>query len=109
MKTHFDFVDFTPSEDLRTTCYLALDQVLDHAPSDAHPEARMVKRRGGFETTVEIFSQSGYFVAHAFERTPEHSLRVAQERIESRLFQWTESRFLDQPDLFFKFPTNVSA
>jgi hypothetical protein len=98
MNYRFNFGHFEPDHDLEVASCIALDEILDCAPSDSVPVARLIKRRDGFEATVEIFSKAGYFVGRAFENTPEHAIESVKNRIEKRLSQWRKARFIERQD-----------
>lgn len=93
MNNRFNFGHFEPDRELEIASCAALDEILDHAPSDSVPVARLIKRRDGFEATVEIFSKAGYFVGRAYEETPERAIESVQNRVEKRLSQWRKARF----------------
>lgn len=96
MNNQFKFENFEPGNELKLTSAVVLEEIMDCAPSDATPLARLVSRRGGYEATVEIFSSSGYFVGRAFETTPESALETVKNRIEAKLSKWKSDRFLEE-------------
>ncbi|HEX4926243.1 MAG TPA: hypothetical protein VFV50_19270 [Bdellovibrionales bacterium] len=95
MNYQFNFAHFKPDDDLLVASRLALEDILEIAPSDAVPVGRLLRRRDGFEATVEIFSKAGYFVARAFETTPKHALEAVKSRIERKLRHWKRIRFIE--------------
>lgn len=98
MSNQFCFLEFEPSSELKHSSKLLLESILDHSPSDATPVARLAKKKGGFEATIEIFSQAGYFVGRSFEKTAETALTILKQRVEDRLSQWKQWRFSDSAE-----------
>jgi hypothetical protein len=92
MTHHFDFINFTPEKTLAARADLVLEDVLEDAPADGAVVARLVHHSVGFEATIEIFSRAGYFVARAFEPSPELAIESVKQRIETKLNLWKESR-----------------
>ena len=94
----FSFENFEPNAFLAESASRKLNEILEWAPSDGFPVARLLSKKGGFEATIEIYSQAGYFVTRAFDRFPGFAVEEVCRQMAERLKLWRRTRDLVTPD-----------
>src|SRR4051812_13415907 len=84
----FEFLDFEPTNELKSSAKGILHEIVGESPSDANSVASVRKTHAGFEGILKVSSRAGTFIAHAVEHDPLHAIQKMQEKICEQLQKW---------------------
>jgi hypothetical protein len=94
MIQNFNFIGFSPNENLREKSNLVLNRLLELAPYGSVAVALLEKDARSYGCSIEIYSEQGPFTARCHDDSPEVALENVTRSLSQKLEHWKEVRKL---------------
>ncbi len=92
MLNQFNYVGFSPDENLRDAASLTLERILDMAPYGAKAAALIEKCDGKYRSALELYSRIGPLVANAVGTNPLQVIEAIERSLKSKLEKWKRQK-----------------
>lgn len=97
MTSQFHFKNFEADETIKSFASLAMNRILDFAPSDATGVALLEKKDEGYHCSFEIYSRQGPFIANVIRPTALEAISTAERRLKKQVERWHVRRDAKYP------------
>lgn len=92
----FNFIGFTPNDDIKKKAYLATERLMNMAPYGSIIVALLQKDEISYRCAIEIYSKHGPFTAQASGVSPDAALEIVVRSLSKKLDHWKELRCLSE-------------
>lgn len=89
----FEFLGFSPDEQIKNFVSSTADQLYFSAPSDSALKLVVERSKNAIRASCRIASQAGVFVADAMSDSPVRAVRQIESKIRRQLDDWKKRRF----------------
>ena len=92
MISDFNFLGFSPDQNLERKANLAVERLLDLAPRGSMAVALLEQENASFRCAIEIYSKQGPFIARGCADTAESALEAVVRSLSKKLDRWRGRR-----------------